>query len=392
MRKTVIIIRLTILFLFLSYSVENFKIKSITENNGSINQLRISSPRNQGLSEDIITNMLEGINQSLIKMDSLLIVKNGYLVVEEYYNGYSEGLAHQLYSVTKSVISALTGIAIDHGYFNLNDTVMSFFPNYTFNYESKWKEEITVQHLLSMRVGIEWDEWSLDYTDQDNPFTQMRNSEDWVQYILDKPMACEPGSHFVYNTGASHLLSAIIQQTVNITTLDFANKYLFDPLDIEPSVWVASPNDIVCGGYGLCITPREMAKFGLLFLNNGSWNNQVIIPKEWVIRSTREGFKMSDESKEEYGFQWWISPERFNYFMYSARGYAGQYIITLPELELILILTSSGGSAEYSELLQKYIIPAAENNSRQISGLELDMILILGIFLLVFVRLRKKIG
>jgi CubicO group peptidase (beta-lactamase class C family) len=151
------------------------------------------TPDEVQMNSEVLDHFREYANEELYGLNSLLIVRSGYLIFEEYFKGWNAEYPHQLYSTTKSVTSALVGIAIDQGLFNVNDSVLGFFPDYSFANLDSRKQNMTVEHLLNMKSGLDWDEWSYDYFNSNNHYNQMLNSLDWVQYILDRPMATNPG-------------------------------------------------------------------------------------------------------------------------------------------------------------------------------------------------------
>ncbi|MHA2330794.1 MAG: serine hydrolase domain-containing protein [Candidatus Hodarchaeales archaeon] len=322
---------------------------------------KTTTPEEQEMNSTVLGTMISHIEERVTGMHSVLVIRNGYIVEEEYFNDWDRDLEHELYSCTKSVTSALVGIAIDQGYFEIDDYVLDFFPDKEFENVDERKQNMTVKHLLQMKSGLEWDEWSTDYMVYSNPVQKMLKSDDWVKHVLDQPMVEEPGSKFTYNTGISHVLSAIIQKTTKVTTFSFAKQYLFDPLGIELGYWMTSPQDIVWGGAGLQLTPRDMAKFGLLFLNNGNWDGKQIVSEEWVEKSTHEYFHLWDATY--YAFQWWIFPETFDYFTFTASGYKGQWITVIPDLNLLVIFTADSTSSFYRDLLTNYIIPAVTSST-----------------------------
>ncbi|MHA2330379.1 MAG: serine hydrolase domain-containing protein, partial [Candidatus Hodarchaeales archaeon] len=165
---------------------------------------------------------------------------------------------------------------------------------------------------------------------------QMINSDDWVQYALDKPMVSDPGTNFKYNSGASHLLSTIIHNKTGMNTEDFAKKHLFDPLNITDYHWWNDSMGITMGAFGLWLQPIDMAKIGYLYLNNGTWNGSQIVPKEWVQESTIPYTTAS--AMDPYGYQWWIDPEKTYYYAF---GLGGQYILVHPDEKMVIALTSS---------------------------------------------------
>jgi CubicO group peptidase (beta-lactamase class C family) len=295
-------------------------------------------PEDQGMNGTLLYGMGEYIVDYYPEIDAVIIIRHNHSVSEWYFNAnWGNSVPHNLFSCTKSITSALVGIAIDKNLFKLEDHVVDFFSDKEFENITEWKQNITVKHLM-----------------------QMFNSDDWVKYVLDKPMAAEPGTKFDYNTGNSHLLSAIIQQTSNMTTLEFAQKYLFDPLDIKPGAWSSSPSGVVCGGSDLGLTPRDMGKIGFLYLNNGSWFGAQVIPKEWVLKSTRIMSGDTNISAEwYYGYQWWIEPDVYGHFMFTAIGTRGQWIAVFPDLDLVVVFTGSYYDKPwFFEILENYILAA----------------------------------
>ncbi len=316
------------------------------------------SPEEVQMNSTILSDFKEYATDQLLGINGLVIVKSGYLIFEEYYKGWQVDFPHQLYSTTKSVTSALVGIAVDQGLFTVDDYVLEFFPEYNFSNVDSRKHNMTVEHLLNMQTGLDWNEWTYDYFNSNNHYNHMLNSPDWVQYTLDKPMATIPGTSFVYCGGASHLLQAIIDRTVNITTFQFAQQYLFQPLGISPGSWGSSPSNVVCGAHDLHLTPRDMAKFGYLFMNNGSWDGRQVISKNWVMDSTRNKHTQvssTNGNPVNYGYQWWVQEETFDYYMYYTSGLFGQRIHCFPELDLIFVTTSEI-SYDWNSLIKNYLM------------------------------------
>jgi CubicO group peptidase (beta-lactamase class C family) len=233
---------------------------------------RTSTPEVQGMDSALLKQMLDEVKTENHAVDSILVVRNGYIVWEEYPNDmlYDRNVPHVLYSATKSVMSALVGIAISKGYIkSVDQKVVDFFPDKTIANLDERKRNITVENLLMMTAGFEWNEISYGYSDPRNSVAQAMSSGDYVQYVLDRPMAYQPGETFVYNTGNTQVLSAIITKATGLSTDAFAQKYLFEPIGITSSYWNKDAQDIPLGGSGLELTPRDAAKFGYLFLNNG---------------------------------------------------------------------------------------------------------------------------
>ncbi|MFX0185781.1 MAG: serine hydrolase domain-containing protein [Candidatus Hodarchaeota archaeon] len=357
--KTVI----SLLFLIIIPSTILFTFVMVTERPSSwlTDDWNTSPLDHHGMDSQLLTDMYSYIEEQVHHMHSLMIVRNGFIVAEQYFNGWNQKLEHELYSCTKSITSILMGIALDKGFIsNIDQYILDFFPNRNFENMDSRKKNITIRHLLQMKSGIAWNEWNISYENPNNPVRQLMVSNDWVAYVLDLPMVSEPGKTFTYNTGVSHLLSAIIQQSVNMTTLSFAQKYLFGPLNINSIRWTHSSHNVVFGGAGLSLSPRDMAKIGYLCLNNGTWQSQQIVSSEWIQQSTQEYFHLWRDVY--YGYQWWILPTASDYFIFTASGYRGQWITCIPDLDLVVVFTADTDVIFYRTLLTKYIIPAVIDN------------------------------
>ncbi|OLS27624.1 MAG: 6-aminohexanoate-dimer hydrolase [Candidatus Thorarchaeota archaeon AB_25] len=317
-----------------------------------------STPEAQGMDSAALEDVYDHVRDSGASIRSLLVVRHGYLVAEEYFTPilYDVNDTHILFSVTKSVVSCLIGIAIDQGFIdNTSQLLLDFFPDRTIANLSAWKEAITLEDVLRMRSGFQWDE---DNYEEYNDFFAMRDTVDWAQYVLDRPMAYEPGSAFYYNSGNSHLLATIINVTTGMTPLAFADQYLFGPLGITTRFWLTDPLGINFGGSNLALKPRDMAKIGLLFINNGTWDDQQIVSADWVNRSSQG--PQTPYYQVSYGYQWWIDDDDG---WYSGRGYNGQYIYVVPEYDILVVFTSDNedGPYEYDWLVADGIIGAVTN-------------------------------
>jgi CubicO group peptidase (beta-lactamase class C family) len=236
---------------------------------------RVAAPEEQGMDAALLQEMLDAIEEQNLYIDGMVVVHNGYIVAEKYYAPYQQDSPHEMYSITKSVVSALIGIAIQEGYIHsVDDPVLGFFPERTFENDDALKQSITLEHLLTMSSGLAWD-WD-----------EMVSTRDWVQYVLDQLMYIEPGVEFYYGSGNAHVLSAIIQETSGLSSDDFAQQYLFDPLGIAETNWQRAIDGIAKGGWGLKMTPRDMAKLGYLYLKQGKWDGRQIIPAGWIEATT----------------------------------------------------------------------------------------------------------
>jgi CubicO group peptidase (beta-lactamase class C family) len=319
-----------------------------------------STPEQQGMDSAQLVQMLDAVAAKKLNIHSILIIRHGYLVAEVHYGSTSPTVKHELYSATKSFTSALIGIAIQKGFIDgVNRSVLDFFTDRLVANLDDRKKAITLEHLLTMSSGLDWPESGKAYTTTDNPYVGMMRSPDWVQFALDRPMAEQPGAVFNYNSGGSHLLSAIIQETTGIGTLAFATENLFKPLGITDVYWGADASGLAVGGSDLRLTPRDMAKFGYLYLRNGVWEGRKIVPAEWVKASTVEQIETTDDELG-YGYQWWVYPDG----SFCAHGLGGQYIFVHPGQDLVVVFTSwlTGSDTEQPPaLMNSFIVPAARS-------------------------------
>ncbi|MDO4175150.1 MAG: serine hydrolase [Eubacteriales bacterium] len=328
------------------------KRETVAEDVGqSVWEWQKDTPENQGMNGAA----LEGIHATMdtFPLLSSVIVKNGYIVDEYYKDGYDENSVFVLNSASKSVTSAIIGIAIDKGYIESVDVPISdYFPQVLDDDDPYWRQ-ITIRHLLTHTSGISttddalWDTW--------------RSADNWIDYILDLPIVSEPGSTFSYSTGNTHLLCAIVQQATGMTVYDFGKQYLFDPVGMDSVRIDTDPQGISDGGNNIWMTPYDMTKFGLLYRNGGVWEGQQIVPAEWVEQSTSVQFERPS-GRADYGYQWWVRTfGEQQYAAYFAQGHAGQYIFVVPELELIVTFTSdyTGSTSIYWQLVNE-IVAACE--------------------------------
>jgi CubicO group peptidase (beta-lactamase class C family) len=311
---------------------------------------RSSTPEEQGMDPRLLAQMLADIQQRDLNLHSLLIVRNGYLVSETYFEPYRQDTKHDLYSCTKSFVSTLIGIALDQGYIEgIDGRMVDFFPDRTFANLDQAKEDITLEDVLTMRSGLDWQ-------DTDPTFGAMYQSRDWVKFVLDKPMVLPPGSQFNYCSGCSHLLSAALQQTTGMRTRDFAEQVLFEPLGISNVDWESDPSGVPIGGWGMRLTPRDMAKLGYLYLRDGKWEGQQIVSAGWVERATQRHTETDGDLG--YGYQWWTYP---SLNAYAALGRYGQTIFVIPGSDLVVVTTA--GMEDHDDifqLIEDYIVPAAQ--------------------------------
>jgi len=297
--------------------------------------------------------MLVAIEEQALDVHSVVVIRNGTIVAEKYFPPYQQDTQHELYSVTKSFISALLGIAIQDGYIkDVQQPVADLMPDRTITNDDPRKQSLTLEHLLTMTSGLDWPE-----SQGDAIFSQMWRSPDWAEFVLGRRMLEEPGEQFNYCSGCSHVMSVIIQESTGMNTQEYARTRLFEPLGMTEVAWETDPSGTPIGGWGMSITPRDMAKLGYLYLNHGLWEGRQIVPADWVRDSTRSHIPVDD--RMGYGYQWWIDPSAG----YIARGRFGQLIYVAPDANLVVVFTAGlPEDAPLLDLIQDYVIPAARSS------------------------------
>ncbi|MHA2287954.1 MAG: serine hydrolase domain-containing protein [Promethearchaeota archaeon] len=343
---------------------------------------RETSPESQGMDSEILENMYDYIDFNDINIQSIIIVRNGYIVNEEYlyesirreekqyywpeadpFIDLRDGRLHSCWSVTKSIVSLLTGIAIDMGFFDLDTKFFDVFPD-------KWsddyidltygdaKKDISVRNMLVQNSGILWDElvsvldwWAYDFS---------------MDYYLSQPMAYLPGENyggtydmFTYSSGNQEMLSVMIANKSGLTMADFARKYLFKPLKIRDSEWdwwwgasAYGTDDLSIkyhGGFGLFMTHNALARIGLMCLNEGKWRGRQVVSAEWIEESTST--QIFPFNLFPYGYLWWIG-----YVSFQASGLFGQKIVVIPEHDIVVAITANEASG--FNLVNQFIVPA----------------------------------
>lgn len=350
-RRTINFTFFLIAIIYLAPYSTMLETKAIWPTNGweTINPISASMKANTLNGMD---NYIENWNDAhpLSHLDSVVVFRNGYLVKDWYYLLWDAEDIHSLWSVTKSFTGTLMGIAIQEGFIpSVNEFVLDYFTDRNISNVDSRKEAITIEHLLMMSTG-------LAYPGDDFIWSSWMNAPDQVQFILNLPMATTPGSIFNYDTGGSHLLSAIIQEATNMTMVDFALQYLFKPLGITKFNWQADKQNITYGGHGLFLTPGDMAKLGYLYLNDGYWDGQKILPTNWTQTVTQTEWGLG--GGWGYAQQWWTQ----SYLnAYCARGRYGQSIFVLPEHDIIVVFTASLSVSEeepYINIIANYVLSA----------------------------------
>ncbi|WP_259070871.1 serine hydrolase domain-containing protein [Mucilaginibacter sp. X4EP1] len=290
---------------------------------------------------------------------SILIIKNKKLVFEEYFYEYTRDTLQELRSASKSVVSALTGIAIHNGIIkSVHEKLPALLPQYHFANPSSLKDQITLQDILDNQSGVNYDEaWDKSIGNE----VDMGFSKDWVKYTFDLPMIDTPGKIGRYNSGNPITAGLIVEKHSGMSMYDFAAKNLFGPLGVTHFEWDFKPDPSNADNFcQVKLRPRDMAKFGLLFLNNGTWDGHQIIPAEWVAESTA---KHSVVEGVDYGYLWWLKyldADGVRYHGLAAQGNGGQKIYVFRDLDLIVVTTGGNYNAQSPAdvLIKTYILPA----------------------------------
>jgi CubicO group peptidase (beta-lactamase class C family) len=326
---------------------------------------KTSPPAQQGMDAAKLAEMLAYARQNALNLRSVLVIRNGYIVMEGYADPYTPDTRHTVESNTKSIVGALIGIAIRQGKIpNTQTPMLDFFPNRLVQNDNSQKRSIQLRHLLTMSSG-------LDCADLSDPGRAMYAKGNWTAYLMDLPVVSEPGQKFAYCSGGVHILSAILQSVTGSTTREYANQQLFQPLGI-PTVgegdWRADPNGVTNGIAGLYLTPRELAKFGFLYLHRGQWDGKQVVPSQWVDDSSASQILVAQQDSyaanrhRDFGYLFSVFPDQ-KYYGYL--GMAGQDLFIDPEQNLVAVFNSGlkiGEEGRLLKLMNDYILPSIQAN------------------------------
>ena len=315
------------------------------------NDWQTDAPENHNMDPAVLADLHAVLPSSSVY--SMVTVNDGVIIDEYYREGYDEQSLYRLNSTSKSFTSALIGIAIEQGYIGGVDDLLSDYLPQVLEQEDTRKHQITLEHLLTHTSGLEWYEWGSGYSN----WVEFQTAPNWVDYILGRNLVYDPGTQFAYSTGNTHLLSAVLEAATGMTEEEYARINLFEPLGIENWQWDTDPQGITDGGNGLHLSTRDAARFGQLFLQNGQWNGQQLVPADWVEVSTTAKNGGAGDGTGSYGYQWWTrtyhsggydtyTPPygRVGYTVYYALGHGGQFIFVVPELDLVCAITAEGNS------------------------------------------------
>ncbi|MBN2003042.1 MAG: serine hydrolase [Anaerolineae bacterium] len=328
-------------------------------------QLQRSTPEAQGIASQTILDFVEALETALPEaLHSLMLVRHGSVVAEGWWHPYAPEHPHELFSLSKGFTSTAVGLAVAEGRLFLSDPVLSFFEDEAPKKVSRNLAAMQVQHLLSMSTGH-----AMDTTE----FLFKRRDGNWAKAFLKLPVKYKPGTHFLYNTGASYMLSAIVQQVTGMTLLDYLRPRLFEPLGIVGATWETNPQGVNMGGFGLSVKTEDIAKFGQLYLQKGLWEGRLILPETWVDEATAFHSDNSANTvpdwKQGYGYQFWrCQPKN----VYRADGAFGQFCIVMPDQDAVLAITAGTGDMQgIMNVVWERLLPAlgpsplAENTTAQ---------------------------
>ncbi|MBT3168229.1 MAG: serine hydrolase [Candidatus Cloacimonetes bacterium] len=349
--------------------------------------LRVGTLSEAKIDSTLIIKAVNDINKGKFKeIHSMLIYKDNKLVFEEYFSGHKhkwnahkhhgklenwdKSMPHKVMSVSKSVTSICIGIAIDKGFIeSVQQSIFDYLPEHQ-HFKKNGKDEITIEHLLTMTSGLKWDEWSSPLSSKNNDIISLWfRYKDPIKGILKRPLLTKPGTHFTYSGGNTIILGEILKNATKMSIDEFSTKYLFEPLDINNSNWaVKYRNGTIQTAGSLEITPRAMTKIGATFLNNGVWNNKQIISQEWIEKSKipyRENKNLKipkvDSGKVGYAYSWWTGQgANGKTSIFYAGGWGGQYIMVIPDWDMVVTFTGGNylDKVRVFEILTDYILPA----------------------------------
>jgi len=349
-----------------------------------------AAPGDVGMDQAPLVALMNELRSRDHGLNGILVARHGRLVFEEYFPGqqvdleaedprprvdvaFDRSTPHYMASASKSVTSALVGIAIDRGLITgVGAKLFSFFPDYA-DLNDTQKSGITLAHLLTMRSGWSWSDDDIDADQSDE--VQMFFSQDPLRFLLERPLARPPDTHMDYNSGNTVLLGEIVRRTSGMDLHAFARQYLFGPLGIDTSRWAHCRNAaaVAFAGGGLYMRPRDMAKIGQLYLHDGVWNGNVVISQQWVRQSVQNAFVSWDQFSDHYmhtgyGYQWWPGRWDSGATTFLAAGWGGQFIMVVPSLDLVIVITGDYydvnsmegpvGAGIFDDILHDHILAA----------------------------------
>ncbi len=325
---------------------------------GEAARLPRSTPEAEGMSSAGILAFLDAIAHSHYELHSLMVVRHGRVVAEGWWAPYGPDLRHTLYSLSKSFTSTAVGLAAAEGKLHLDDKVVSFFPKDLPDPVSDHLAALRIKDLLSMAAG-----------DQTEPTFKMVEEENWIRYFLAAPITHDPGTVFMYNSAATYMCSAIVQQVTGQKVIDYLTPRIFEPLGIEGATWETCPRGINTGGWGLSVRTEDIAKVGQLYLQKGTWNRREILPAKWVEEATSFKIQQPDPAKptrsketndwlQGYCYQFW----RCQHNAFRGDGAFGQFMVVMPDQDAVVAITGESGNLQGElDLVWEHLLSAIKD-------------------------------
>lgn len=309
-----------------------------------------SAPEAQGIPSAAVTAFLAAAEQGECGLHGFMLLRHGHVTAEGWWSPYQPNAPHMLFSLSKSFTSTAIGLAVAEGRLSVDDPVLTFFPAEAPRKPSANLAAMRVRHLLSMSTGHDHDTTA---------YLWRRRDGDWPKAFLARPVAHEPGTHFLYNTGATYILSAIIQRVTGMTLLEYLRPRLFEPLGIANPTWESCPRGVNTGGFGLSITTEDIARFGQLYLQRGAWQGRQLVPEAWVAeasaRQVSNGTDAESDWQQGYGYQFW----RCRHGAYRGDGAFGQFCIVLPDQDAVVAITAGTPNMQaVLNLVWAHLLPA----------------------------------
>lgn len=315
------------------------------------NYLQRSQPEEQGLSSTAIVSFLDAIEREKIELHTFMLLRHGKVIAEGAWSPYETERKQFAFSLTKSITSTAVGFAISEGLLSLDDKVLSFFPEFSELAMDKKMEDMTVRHLLTMTSGY------FEHIRGSTVWSHMKES--WVKEFLELPLTYKPGAQFVYNSGSSHMLSAIVTKVTKQPLSEYLQSRLFDPLHIKNFIWDIDPEGNNSGGWGIRLATEDIAKFGQFYLQKGMWENKQLLSREWIEAATSFQVSSADyseelDSQQGYGYQFWMCRNG----AYRGLGKFGQICMVLPQQNAVIAITAGTHKVQrITDLIWEYLYP-----------------------------------
>ncbi len=312
------------------------------------------SPESQGVSSAGINNFLKATKESGLEWHSFMLLRHGNVVAEGWWKPFEAANKHTLYSLSKSFTSSAIGFLVSEGKISVNDQVIKFFPEETPSSPSENLKAMKIKHLLTMNTGHHTDSM---------PDIRAKPEQSWIKSFLEKPVEHEPSTFFMYNTGATYMLGAIVHKVTGKTLEEYLQPRLFAPLNITGYDWEKSPQGLNTAGYGLRISTEDIAKFGQLYLQKGKWNGKQLLPESWINEATSKQTTSQggdNDWSQGYGYQFWRCKPGF----YRGDGAYGQFCMVMPEQDAVLVMTCESFNLQKTmDVAYQTILTAIKNEA-----------------------------